>query len=95
VYSQAERVRIGQLVARGEPSYPPEALNEKVEGTVQLHAILGPYGDVTNVRAVSGGPPALESAAIAAVRTWRYEPTLIDGHPVATEADITVTFRLP
>jgi TonB family protein len=95
VYPQAERVRIGQLVARGEPSYPPEALNEKVEGTVQLHAILGPYGDVTNVRAVSGGPPALESAAIAAVRTWRYEPTLIDGHPVATEADITVTFRLP
>ena len=91
---QAERVRIGQIVSRSEPYYPAEALRQKIDGDVRLHAIVGPTGEIRDVRAVNG-PPILAAAAAAAVRDWRYEPTLIDGNAVETEADILVTFRLP
>jgi outer membrane biosynthesis protein TonB len=46
------------------------------------------------VTAVSG-PRLLSSAAITAVREWRYEPTFIDGDPAETRAEITIVFRLP
>ena len=93
-HPQAERVRIGQIVSRSEPYYPVGALSQKIDGDVQLHAVVGRTGEITNVRAVSG-PSLLAAAAAAAVRDWRYEPTLIDGNPVETEVDIFVTFRLP
>lgn len=90
---QAERVRVGQIVSRSEPYYPAGALSQKIDGNVQLHAFVGTTGEITNVRVVSG-PPLLAAAAVAAVRDWRYEPTLIDGNAVPTELDVLVSFRL-
>ena len=90
---QAERVRVGQIVSRSEPYYPAGALSQKIDGNVQLHAFIAATGEITNVRVVSG-PPLLAAAAAAAVRDWRYEPTLIDGNAVPTELDVLVSFRL-
>jgi len=90
---QAERVRVGQIVSRSEPYYPAGALSQEIDGNVQLHAFVSATGEITNVRVVSG-PPLLAAAAVAAVRDWRYEPTLIDGNAVPTEVDILVSFRL-
>ena len=33
-------------------------------------------------------------AALAAVRTWRFEPATVDGVPVAEEMPVTIEFRL-
>jgi protein TonB len=38
--------------------------------------------------------PLLEPAAVAAVRQWRYRPTLLNGTPVSVLLTVTVDFRL-
>ena len=43
------------------------------------------------VRVVSGNR-ALATAAVRAVRQWRYRPYLIDGLPVVTETNIVISF---
>ncbi|MEO7271785.1 MAG: energy transducer TonB [Vicinamibacterales bacterium] len=36
----------------------------------------------------------LDAAAVDAVRTWRYTPTLLNGVPVAVLMTVTVNFTL-
>lgn len=36
----------------------------------------------------------LVDAAVAAVRQWRWQPTLLNGNPVEVITDITVNFTL-
>jgi TonB family protein len=91
---RAERVVIGKLISHSEPFYPAEARNRHIEGNVELQARVGRTGRIIGVTPVSG-PESLLSAAAAAVREWRYEPTFIDGDPVETVADITIVFRAP
>jgi protein TonB len=43
---------------------------------------------------VLSGNPILGLAARAAVREWRYKPTLLNEQPVEVETIITVNFRL-
>jgi protein TonB len=38
--------------------------------------------------------PLLNDAAIEAVRTWRYRPTLLNGVPVPVLMTVTVRFRI-
>ena len=90
---RSERVVIGTLKSHSEPFYPVEARKQRIEGSVELRARVGRTGQIIGVTPVSG-PGLLASAATAAVREWRYEPTFIDGDPVETQADITIVFRL-
>ena len=39
-------------------------------------------------------PRILDEEAVAAVRQWRYEPTLVDGEPVSILLTVTVNFAL-
>lgn len=88
-----ERVVIGILKSHSDPFYPVEARKQRTEGSVKLRARVGRTGQIIGVTPVSG-PDLLASAATAAVREWRYEPTFLDGDPVETTADITIVFRL-
>jgi protein TonB len=84
----------GRLLKRVSPSYPPEAMQQRIEGTVRLHAVIGDDGKVLSLDPVSG-PPLLVEAAVIAVRQWRYSPTLFDGHRIQVQDDVRLVFRLP
>ena len=84
----------GRLLKRVDPAYPLEAMQQRIEGTVRLHAMIGKDGKIQSLEPTSG-PPLLVEAAETAVREWRYGPTLLDGHPIQTQADINLVFRLP
>lgn len=81
-------VMAGRLIHRVDPVYPPT----DAQGTVVLHAIIAREGTVQQL-AVMSGPPALTSAAVDAVRKWRYQPYLLNGEPVIVDTTITVNFR--
>jgi periplasmic protein TonB len=83
----------GSLVNRVEPDYPRIAIITRLSETVLLRATIGTDGDVHGIEALSGNP-ILAEAARAAVRQWRYRPTLLDGQPVEVETQITVNFVL-
>ena len=90
---QGASLQIGQLLSRVDPLYPEEAKTQRTEGTVKLHAIIGPDGTIASVESRSG-PALLIPAATDAVRQWRYTPSSIGSQPVEAEEDVTITFRL-
>jgi len=90
--SSAESLQIGESVSRTDPTYPEEAERQHIDGTIKLRAFVGKDGTVENVEVMSG-PPLLASAAVSAVRHWRYKPTLLGDHPIEVAQDITIVFR--
>jgi protein TonB len=76
-----------------QPIYPPIAQQAHVEGMVIIEATLGPGGNVVDARVLKS-IPLLNDAALAAVRQWRYTPTLLNGIPVPVVMTVTVNFTL-
>jgi protein TonB len=75
------------------PVYPPLARMAHIQGVVVLQAIIGTNGAIQGLKVLSG-PPLLAPAAIDAVKTWRYQPTLLNTEPVEVLTEIDVNFRL-
>jgi len=82
------------LVHKVSPGYPEEAKQKKVQGTVVLQAMVDKDGNVDFVKVVNGND-LLISAAVDAVRQWRYKPYVQNGEPVSFVTQVTVDFRLP
>jgi protein TonB len=83
----------GNLIYRVQPVYPPLARQARIQGAVQLRAIISKTGMIERL-AVESGHPMLASSAIDAVRQWRYRPYLLNDEPVEIETEITVNFVL-
>jgi protein TonB len=76
-----------------DPNYPLLAREMKVQGSVILDAFIGKDGTIQALKIVSG-PTILATAAMEAVRQWRFKPYLQAGQAVETEARITVNFTI-
>jgi protein TonB len=86
-------VMAGNKLSGAAPQYPAIARAARVDGTVVLAATIAKSGAIENLHVVSG-PPLLISAAMDAVRTWRYRPYLLNGGPVEVETTVRVVFHL-
>lgn len=93
VIRRSEGVQAAMLIHRVEPLYPPVARQTRIQGTVQLHAVIARDGSIASLEALSGHP-LLIRAALDAVRQWRYRATLLGSEPVEVETYITVIFKL-
>jgi periplasmic protein TonB len=96
--SASERVRLSANTAQAvtrtvEPSYPMLAKQMKVQGSVVLEALIGREGNIQDLQVVNG-PTILSSAAMEAVRQWRFKPYYQAGQAVETQARITVNFTI-
>jgi TonB family protein len=81
----------GKALSLPKPSYPSEARNERVSGTVEVKVIIDETGKVMFACAVAGHPllqPAAEQAAMGA----RFSPTLLQGVPVKVTGIVTYNF---
>jgi protein TonB len=75
------------------PVYPEIARKARVQGVVILEAIIGVDGKVQQAH-VLRSVPLLDQAALNAVQSWEYTPTLLSGRPIAIIMTVTVQFRL-
>lgn len=82
-----------KVITKVPPVYPETARQARVEGVVILEAKADEKGDVVDAR-VLRSVPALDQAALAAVRKWKYEPMLIDGKPHKVVFTVTIRFAL-
>jgi len=85
------RVHEAHLLKSVPPVYPALAKTNHVTGEVTLDALIDSTGKVTDVKVITG-PTLLRQAAMDALRLWKYEPALLDGHPVSTHLAVTVKF---
>jgi protein TonB len=86
-------VAVGLLIQKTTPVYPPIAKAARVSGTVVLQATISKTGSIEGLHVVSG-PAMLQSAAMDAVKTWRYKPYLLNNEPVEVETTVNVIFTL-
>jgi periplasmic protein TonB len=91
--SISEPAQMAQLIRRVEPIYPPLAIQIHREGRVELHALISTTGTIESLEAISGDPFFIQSA-LAAVREWRYRPTILNGRPIEVDTRITVICTL-
>jgi protein TonB len=88
---RSELAQTAKLIHRVDPSYPPLARQLRREGRVELHAIIAADGTIQALEMISGDALFIPSA-LAAVREWRYLPTILDGQLVEVETHITVIY---
>jgi TonB family protein len=71
--------------SRVQPEYPELARKMNITGTVKVQIVVLPNGSVKEAKVV-GGHPVLASAALEAVKKWRFEPA-------STESTGVVDFK--
>jgi len=76
------------------PKYPVEARSGAAEGTVVLKEVVDENGKVEGVRLVEGNA-VLATAAINAVKQWRYRPYVRDGKAQPFQTVVLVDFQRP
>ena len=81
-----------QIRATTKPAYPPAALQSGVGGIVLLRVLVSANGEPVRVDVARGVRSDLDSAAVTAVRQWRFEPAQKAGAPVEAWTTVAVPF---
>ena len=84
-------VKEPRLISRVMPEYPVVAKQANIQGDVVVKTTIDLKGNVVDMKIVSG-PAMLRGPALAALRRWRYEPSMLDGQPIAVQMLVTIKF---
>jgi TonB family protein len=84
-------VKEPRLVSRVMPEYPLVAKQAGIQGDVVVQTTIDLKGNVVDMKAVSG-PAMLRGPALAALRRWKYEPSTLNGQPIAVQMSVTIKF---
>jgi TonB family protein len=85
-------VRPPMKIKHVSPVYPSNLADAGVGGAVALEVRIGTSGVVDDVNVVSSSHPELAEAAVAAVRQWQFDATLLNCVPVEVAMDVRVNF---
>jgi TonB family protein len=84
-------VKEPRLLSRVMPEYPLVAKQAGIQGDVVVKTTIDLKGDPVNLQVVSG-PAMLRGPALAALRRWKYEPSTLNGQPIAVQMLVTIKF---
>ena len=88
-------IKAPQKVRHVAPVYPEAMQAAGIEGVVKLDVLIATDGTVASVRVASAQVhPAFAASASAAVKQWRFTPTLLNGQPVEVEMTASISFGL-
>ncbi len=77
-----------------QPKFPVEARSGAAQGTLVLKEVVDENGKVDGVRLVEGDP-VLATAAIQAVKQWRYRPYVRNGKAQPFQTVVIIDFQRP
>ena len=77
-----------------EPEFTAEARSANFQGSVTIQLIVDSQGNPQNVHVVRHLGMGLDEKAIEAVRQYKFKPAMYEGHPVAVQLVVEVTFHL-
>lgn len=84
-----------QLLSAPAPAYPESARRAGISGTTVVGMTVSTDGSVSSAWVESSsGNSALDSAAVAAVYSWRFVPAKQNGTPVTANSRVPITFNL-
>lgn len=78
------------------PEYPENALSQHISGAVTLQFTVDVSGEPRDIHVVEATPPGVfDRAATAAVKRWRFAPTVINGSAIEVPVKTVMRFELP
>lgn len=92
-----ERVQLPRIVREVKPQYTPRSMRARVQGVVELLAVVDTDGSVRHadvIRSLDPGPDGLDAQAIEAVNQWQFKPGTREDAPVPVVVGIELTFTL-
>lgn len=94
VAGSAPDLTLPTVIFEMKPEYTREAMLRRVEGIVEIQAVVLPDGTVGLSRVTKSLDPDLDRAALAAARLWRFRPGSRSGRAVPVVVFIEMTFEL-
>lgn len=84
-----------RTTVRTPPVYPFRARNMGIEGVVKVRFLVDATGRTQQITIIEAKPPGVfEDAVIQAVKSWRFEPAVLDGNKVAAWIVAPLQFKL-
>lgn len=80
-------------VRKVDPEYPPEIIQEQIQGEVVLYAVIDRDGTVSGIRVVKSLDPTLDHNAEVAFSKWKFQPALADNEPIDLQVLVHIPFR--
>ncbi|WP_407926515.1 energy transducer TonB [Aquipseudomonas ullengensis] len=72
-------------IAKDAPDYPERALDKGIEGDCTVSYRVNPQGRVESPQVVGDCHPLFVRPSLAAAKTFRYQPRVVDGQAVAVD----------
>lgn len=84
------------LIRQVRPKYTQEAMRARIQGVVQLEAVVLENGTIGDIRVIKSLDTVfgLDNEAIAAARQWLFRPGMKDGKPVPVIIVMELELRL-
>jgi TonB family protein len=90
-------VKPPRVIKDVKPGYTREAMREKIQGTVQMEAVIRADGTVGEVRVIRSLDRdfGLDNQAVASLKQWQFSPGTNEGvaAPVLVQVEMTFTLR--
>jgi TonB family protein len=93
-YQISARVSAPVLVSEVKPQYTGGAIRRRVQGEVELKAVVKKDGTVGDVTVSKSLDPELDEQAILAAKQWKFRPGMKDGEAVNVQVNLNMTFTL-
>jgi len=96
VYKPGDGITLPSVVKEVKPAYTPEAMQQKIQGSVWLQIVVLPDGTVGDIEVTRSldAEYGLDREATKAARHWLFKPGTKDGKPVAVQVTLELTFTL-
>ena len=98
VYNIGNGVSSPQLVREVKPNYTGDAMRAKLQGIVEMEAVVLPDGSIDprsiKITRSLDSTFGLDQQAIIAVKQWRFRPGIYKGQPVPVRVNVELTFTL-
>lgn len=94
IYKIGPGIAAPKVLEKSEPNYTDEARAKKLEGPVELTLVVGVDQVAHDIKVTKSLDPGLDAKAVAAIKTWKFQPGTKNGKPVPVLAHVQVNFRL-
>jgi TonB family protein len=89
-----EGVKAPVIVKEVKPKYTDDAKTRRVQGSVEVEAVVKSDGTVGDVTVTKSLDPQLDEEAVKATKEWRFRPGTKDGKAVDVLVQIELRFTL-
>jgi protein TonB len=94
VLSASAELAMPVPVRKVDPKYPPDLIEQNVQGEVVLYGVVRADGSVDSIQVARSLDPQLDANAKSAFAQWKFQPASKAGTPVDLEVIAHIPFKI-